>query len=357
MLLLIYLQVLIRGDRPDVYPDNNNSLLDGGGGPCPPGQSPLISRPSGYTLSSIPTAGKECTLSPEGQNPYSKAKAGFFERHYSFGKDDSSHPSELDKEDRGPRMERHQYARSEQRTIVAQNFSDRTTAKDLLHVIRGGAVLDIFLRSNDRSASISFVEGNAAQEFMNHVRRADIYIHGKRVEWAWSERQFILPGHVANKISIGATRNLVVRSIHPNITEQRVREDLDHIHNLAIVDIAYRSGDMIISLNSVHNAMFARTCMMSRFTYKGMRIEWFPDDCSSPLPKPPVTPKRENVPTPAKKPSTGTNRFQMLNIDGTEDGSSDDDSVKAAEENVLPTFAAMRINNHRSPWNPTTIAA
>ena len=85
-------------------------------------------------------------------------------------------------------------------------------------------MLDIFLRSHERSASISFVEGSAAQEFMDHVKRNDIYVHGKRVcpllifekrenpltdeyqlEFSWSKNQYLLPGHVANKIGIGAS--------------------------------------------------------------------------------------------------------------------------------------------------------
>lgn len=122
--------------------------------------------------------------SKEHGSPRSKPKPSFYGRKYSSGHDENSHPSEPDRDDHSrvlPKPERQQYARAEQRSIVAQNLSDRTTHKDLLQVIRGGTVLDIFLRNNERSASISFVEGSAAQDFMNYVRRSDIYIHGKRV--------------------------------------------------------------------------------------------------------------------------------------------------------------------------------
>ena len=64
---------------------------------------------------------------------------------------------------------------------MIKNLSDRATHKDIVGIVRGGAVLDIYLRTNDRSASISFVEGVAAQAFMNYAKRNDIYIHGKRV--------------------------------------------------------------------------------------------------------------------------------------------------------------------------------
>ena len=168
-----------------------------------------------------------------------------------------------------------------------------------------------------------------------------------QVEFAWNDRQFILPGHVANKVGIGATRNLVVRGIHPNITAERLREDLDHIHNLVVIDVSFHYGDAHISLNSVHNSLFARTCMMSRSTYKGMRIEWFPDECAQPLPKLHYVPRREITPLPAKKLNPMVNRFQMLNIDGTEDGSEEDDGN-------LIDLSSM---HHGSNWNARSVAA
>lgn len=104
-------------------------------------------------------------------------------RQYSSLQDDSSFPSD-EKEDPlflPAKTEKQQYARAEQRTIIAKNLSDRATHKDIVDIIRGGAVLDIFLRTNERSASISFVEGSAAQDFLSYTKRNDIYIHGKRV--------------------------------------------------------------------------------------------------------------------------------------------------------------------------------
>ena len=145
---------------------------------------PALSRQSGNSYGNQPSQSPSW-LSKDQGSPFSKTKAaGFYGRQYSFGRDDNSHPSELDRDDPAStrqRSERQQYARSEQRTIVAQNLSTRTTQKDLLQIIRGGTILDIFLRTNERSASISFLEGSAAQEFMNYVKRSDVYIHGKRV--------------------------------------------------------------------------------------------------------------------------------------------------------------------------------
>lgn len=311
-----------------------------------------------FTVSPKPPLSRISAVTSEisKESGYTRDKGGFYSRQYSFGRDDRSFASETDKceQDCPPsRNAKPFYNREEQRTIVASNLSDRTTHKDLVTIIRGGALLDIFLRANDRSASISFVEGSAAQSFMNYVKRNDVYIHGKRVEFAWNDRQFVLPGHVANKISIGATRNLVIRGVHPNITEQKLREDLDHIHNLIIISISYQSGDARLSLNSIHNGLFARTCMMSRAMYKGMKIEWYPDECALPLPRQQWIPKKENVPQPIGKTHVALNRFHLLNMDGTEDGSDHGSEEGASDEVTLSEAMPSMDFKHRSPWNPT----
>lgn len=91
---------------------------------------------------------------------------------------------------------------------------------------------------------------------------------------------------MSNKIANGASRNLIVRGAAGKLTADQIREHLDHIHNLVIIDIYFRDGDAYISTNSIHNALFARTCMMSRTAYKGLRIDWYRDECAAPLPRP-----------------------------------------------------------------------
>ncbi|KAL2068390.1 hypothetical protein VTL71DRAFT_16488, partial [Oculimacula yallundae] len=226
------------------------------------------------------------------------------------------------------RSQRQQFDKFAKRTILLSNLPDGTTHSEITDVVRGGMLLDIYVRVNDRNASVSFLEESAAQNFFRHVKRHDLYIRGKRVEIRWNERQFILPGHVANKISIGATRNLVIQNYNPKHTEEVIRDDLEHIHNLIVIKVEFRGQNCYIATNSVHNSMFARTCMMSRATYKGSKIEWDNDECAGPLERPlqsrvnlPVNKKKENAPL--------KNRFELLNMDNEneEDGSTDDDDL------------------------------
>ncbi|KAF2828511.1 carbon-nitrogen hydrolase [Ophiobolus disseminans] len=227
----------------------------------------------------------------------------------------------------------------DQRTVHITNLSDRTTHKDLAGIIRGGRLLDIFLR-NDRSATVSFVEG--AAEFLAYAKRNDIYLHTKRLEFRWAERQFHVPGHVSNKIAGGATRNLVVRGVGGKLTADQITDHLDHIHNLVVVDINFRNGDAYISTNSIHNALFGRTCMMSRTAYKGLRIDYYPDECATPLPRPAVKAYATRSSEPLK-PKPITNAYALLDM------GSDNESESGSESYITE---GVRVDEHS--WRTAT---
>ncbi|KAJ0318311.1 hypothetical protein COL5a_010769 [Colletotrichum fioriniae] len=163
---------------------------------------------------------------------------------------------------------RPRFERLATRTVLISNLAEGTTHADVVGVVRGGQLLDIFMRPYDRTAHVSFLHGTDAAAFIEHTRRHDLYIRQKRVGYAvdvrWSDRHFTLPGHVASKLSIGASRNLILRRCDPKLTEEEIRDDMEHIHNLVVIAVSFRGGSCYINTNSVHNAMFARTCMMSR---------------------------------------------------------------------------------------------
>ncbi|GLA68968.1 hypothetical protein AtubIFM55763_007172 [Aspergillus tubingensis] len=204
---------------------------------------------------------------------------------------------------------------SAQRTVLIRNLPDRITHRDIVAAIKGGALLHIYLRAREHMASVSFVEEAAAREFFRTAKTYGLIVAGKRVEVGWNDRQFYLPPYVRAKIDNGASRNLVVYNVQPNVTEWVIRKDLDHIHNLIVISVQFKNGNAYISTNSVHNALFARSCMMSRFTYKGMKIGFYPDEC---LGTPGKYPKKEPQ-APAKKTGSVPNRFQLLSLDGADD--------------------------------------
>jgi len=113
---------------------------------------------------------------------------------------------------------------------------------------------------------------------------------------------------------------------------------MEHIHNLIVISVNVVRHDIYISTNSVHNSLFARTCMMSRALYKGLKIDWYPDECAAPIPK--IT---EPLPTPSalqtssmsmKQPKmSSSNLYSLLDLDGSdaeEDSDADDTTTSQA---------------------------
>jgi hypothetical protein len=127
-----------------------------------------------------------------------------------------SPPNDDDNQDQAPT---HRIPLHEQRTVLITNLSERTTHKDLASIIRGGRLLDIFLR-NDRSATVSFVEG--AVEFLAYAKRNDIYLHMKRVTHA-----SLAVGSKANNASsnfVGATDSSMCHRMYPTKLPTERRE-------------------------------------------------------------------------------------------------------------------------------------
>ena len=134
-----------------------------------------------------------------------------------------------------------------------------------------------------------------------------------------------MPAHVSNKIANGATRNIVVRgAASKQITTDDIRDHLDHIHNLIVVDVKLKNGDAYVSTNSIHNALFARTCMMSRTAYKGLRIDWYADECALALPKATSRMPPTAAPQPSRK-IPFTNPYTVLGADSAGSDSDEDE--------------------------------
>ncbi|KAG6017593.1 hypothetical protein E4U54_005840 [Claviceps lovelessii] len=245
-----------------------------------------------------------------------------FGRHLTSSDDSGSDSPDPPKRSSLERISRLDFERVTTRTVQLCNLSKNTTLADITSVVRGGFLVDIFLRTRDNTVALSFLHSRDAHAFYDYVQKNGLNINGTEVreekpfhfshvqnktqglvEVRWNDRQFVLAGHIAHKIGLGACRNLVVRYCNPNQKEQDIIDDLEHIHNLTIISVEFIGGHCFISTNSVNAAMFARTCS---------RIEWGVDECAQPLHKlPTARPRRADIKSnPAQ--SSGTNRFELL---------------------------------------------
>ncbi|KAI1063157.1 hypothetical protein LB507_006014 [Fusarium sp. FIESC RH6] len=225
---------------------------------------------------------------------------------------------------------------SAQRSVQLLNLIPGVTHGDIAAIVRGGPLLEIFLRARDNTATVSFVRESDAVAFFDHTQTHGLYFKDRKIHTKWSSYQYVVKGQVAYHVVRGASRNFVIRKRDPNTTTQSLRDDLDHIHNLHVIGIEFDRDNCFVNTSSINAAIFARNCLLSRSEYKNSRIEWVADECAQPLeslpfgakPTPPASLVKEQNHSASALPSRKNlrgNRFQLLDLSDT-DGSNGDDS-------------------------------
>lgn len=81
----------------------------------------------------------------------------------------------------GRSSQRPQYPRLCRRTITLAGLPENVILKDITDVVRGGLLLDVFHRTTEHIALVSFLREEDATRFYDHARKNDIYIKNKRV--------------------------------------------------------------------------------------------------------------------------------------------------------------------------------
>ena len=118
--------------------------------------------------------------------PGAALRAPSYHRQASYGAPPSSVPDEaaFDEEDFADATGHAAFGPpglhpgNERRTLYFNGFSDRTTYKDFISIVKGGKLLSINLRS-ERSGTATFFDG--AETFLAWAKKHDIYLHSKRV--------------------------------------------------------------------------------------------------------------------------------------------------------------------------------
>lgn len=208
---------------------------------------------------------------------------------------------------------------NQDRSVVLKGIPKSASLTDVAKIIRGGTILNMFTRPQQGVAYISFVDPEAAERFLIYANRSELTIKGKKVVASWDQKQYYLTGGLAKRIRReGATRNLVIRFPKPEVTARVIRDDLEHIHTLEVVDVHFRNGHAWISLNGIKNAVTARSCMSTRLRYRGSRIEFWPDECTGPFPSRKSLQVQQCSQLQSKISASFSNRFLTLHDENAE---------------------------------------
>jgi hypothetical protein len=129
---------------------------------------------------------------------------------------------------------------SDQRTLLMEGLPDKATLLDVVKVVRGGQLLNIYIRYHKRLAHTSFVDASAAAAFLVYSKGTAISVLSKlvsahypcscqkvsmlntvciQVKLLYDVRQLHGSVHVLYRISRrGATRSSVIRYVKHDVT-------------------------------------------------------------------------------------------------------------------------------------------
>lgn len=88
-------------------------------------------------------------------------------------------------------------------TLLLSPLPDGTSHKEITNIVRGGRLLQIWIRTKERSACVTFAEGAAA--FLAYSKRNPPTIRGKIIDVSWSDWQFTPRSGLVNKLAVGST--------------------------------------------------------------------------------------------------------------------------------------------------------
>ncbi|KAI9805550.1 MAG: hypothetical protein M1825_000801 [Sarcosagium campestre] len=216
-------------------------------------------------------------------------------------------------------MQLHEIHEIPRRTIAFTNLARGTTCKDIVEIVKGGMLLDVSVRPQHRSANVTFVHADDAERFRDYAKRINLLIRDKLVNIEWNHRQYTVLPHTAARIRGGATRNIIIQGVPPgaDLMEATIRDHLDHIDRLVVIDVSFEDGDIFISLNSVDKAAVARTCLASRSQYRGLKIGFYKDECACQIPLAPNQSKPERKQPRRQENMRPLNRFEVLSTDAS----------------------------------------
>jgi hypothetical protein len=167
----------IQADHQAATPPRADPIEDGG------------ARLDSFTQQAPPTYGQQRDMSHNSPHGRRHERSAWADGGADEDEVDENAASSLDSPLEGPpganfvkpQGQRLEYEEKCDRTLQLSNLADGTTHADITSAVRGGMLLDVFLRNSERTAAISFLSSEDARKFFDHVRRHDLYIRNKRV--------------------------------------------------------------------------------------------------------------------------------------------------------------------------------
>ncbi|EMG50106.1 hypothetical protein G210_4876 [Candida maltosa Xu316] len=149
------------------------------------------------------------------------------------------------------------------RTVYLGNLPNDILPNELLDYVRSGILEDVKFIPNKNCAFISFIDTNSALLFHSDCVLKKLCIKNHNIRVGWGKDSPILPNILEAIQRDGATRNVYLGNLDPNVTEEEIREDLS---NFGLIDSIKIIPDKSIAFIHFLSISSAINCVMNLST-------------------------------------------------------------------------------------------
>lgn len=143
------------------------------------------------------------------------------------------------------------------RVVYLGNIPPETSAEEILNHIRSGQIESVRFLMDRNCVFISFLDGNSAFNFHSDALLKKLSIRGQEIKVGWGKPAAV-PALVATAVQqSGASRNVYLGNLPPEITEEEIRDDLGRFGPVDTLKMVREKGIAFVHFLSIASAIKA----------------------------------------------------------------------------------------------------
>ncbi|KAJ1918625.1 hypothetical protein H4219_002498 [Mycoemilia scoparia] len=151
------------------------------------------------------------------------------------------------------------------RCVYLGNLHPDTTSEDLCNSIRGGILQHIRHIKDKRIAFATFIDPNSAALFLQLAQAMPqgLVVKNRRLRVSWGKSSVPVPQQVLMAVSSGASRNMYLGMLSPEVSEEQLRSDFEIFGEIELVNLLRDKRCGFVNFTDISSAIQAVEAMRS----------------------------------------------------------------------------------------------
>ncbi|WFD34917.1 hypothetical protein MCUN1_001763 [Malassezia cuniculi] len=166
------------------------------------------------------------------------------------------------------------------RTVYIGNIPPKTSASELLNMVKFGPVESLRMLPDKNCAFVSFLNAQVAAAFHADMTVKRVSLNDHELKIGWGKPSVTPPAVLMAVQNNNASRNVYIGGIDDDMTEDSIRLDLSHFGEIDQVKIIRETKVCFVHFLSIQSAMAVVSSLTLEPKWKGKRVNYGKDRCS-----------------------------------------------------------------------------